>query len=238
MNYPEFINNFSVLDMLALFWFGLCWIGYIHFADHTRFHKKSVSAIMNSYRQTWMQNMMQRDPRMLDALMQGNLLHGVAFFASTSILLIGGTVAMLGATEKAILVLQELPFAQQANATLWEVKVLLMAYIFIYAFFKFAWSYRLYKYCSVLIGAAPLETKMNARTKEYAKHAAQLQNLAAGHFNNGLRAYFFALGALSWFIHPILFLLVTNWVIWILYRREFRSRSWRLLQKGQPSQDE
>ena len=178
--------------------------------------------------------MVRRDPRMLDAITQGNLSHGVAFYASTSILLIGGLLAMLGATDQAIAVLRELPFARPSSRTLWEIKILLLVFIFIFAFFKFAWSYRLFNYCSVLIGAAPLDTQSNPSNDQFADQLAQLHDLAASHSNNGLRAYFFALAALSWFLHPILFLLASTWVIWILYRREFRSRSWRLLQRGLP----
>ena len=46
---------------------------------------------------------------------------------------------------------------------------------------------------------------------------------AARHFNNGLRAYYFGLAALAWFIHPLLLMMATFWVIFVIYRREFRS---------------
>ena len=38
---------------------------------------------------------------------------------------------------------------------LWEVKVLLLIGIFVFAFFKFAWAFRLTHYTAILIGAAP-----------------------------------------------------------------------------------
>jgi len=226
------IYDFHWLDILAPAWFLLCWMGYIWIADRTRLHKHSVSAAMDDYRRLWMRNMVRRDPRMLDAITQGNLLHGVSFYASTAILLIGGLLAMLGASEQALAVLQALPLTETNNRTLWEIKVLLLVFIFIYAFFKFAWCYRLFNYCSVMIGAAPLTIEGNPTSDRFADHIAQLHGLAASHFNNGLRAYFFALAALSWFLHPILFLLASTWVTWVLYRREFRSRSWRILQAG------
>ncbi|MEZ5590329.1 MAG: DUF599 domain-containing protein [Gammaproteobacteria bacterium] len=228
--------EFHWLDILALAWFLLCWFGYVWSVDHTRLHKQSVSAVMGYYRQLWMRNMVGRDPRMLDAITQGNLLYGVAFYASTSIFIIGGLLAMLGATDKAIAVLQALPFTETASKTLWEIKVLLLVIIFIYAFFKFAWCYRLFNYCSIMIGAAPLETEATPDSTRFADHIAQLHGLAASHFNSGLRAYFFALAALSWFLHPILFLAASTWVTLILYRREFRSRSWHLLQSARPDQ--
>ena len=221
--------DFTVLDYCALGWFLLCWIGYVQIADHTRFHKLSVSARMNECRRRWMRNMVRRDLRMIDTMIHGNLLHGVAFFASTSILLIGGLLASLGATDKAIAIFAELPLTSPVSRIAWEIKVLLLLVIFVYTFFKFAWCYRLFNYCSILIGAAPLETEPSPESDASADRIARLHGLAASHFNSGLRAYFFALAALAWFLHSALFMLVSAWVTYVLYRREFRSRSYKIL---------
>ena len=42
-------------------------------------------------------------------------------------------------------------------------------------------------------------------------------------FNDGLRGYYFAFAAIGWFFSPILFMLATVGVVYILYQREFRS---------------
>ena len=47
--------------------------------------------------------------------------------------------------------------------------------------------------------------------------------MAANQFNFGLRAYYFGMAMLGWFIHPWLFMLVTAGVVLVLYRREFHS---------------
>ena len=52
---------------------------------------------------------------------------------------------------------------------------------------------------------------------------------AAAHFNAGVRAYYFGLAALGWFLHPWLFMALTGWVVLVLYRREFRSKLLRTL---------
>ena len=41
------------------------------------------------------------------------------------------------------------------------------------------------------------------------------------HFNNGLRAYYFGLAAVTWFLHPYAVFAATVWVVLVLYRREF-----------------
>ncbi len=226
------MSGFTILDYLALSWYLLCWFGYSHLADHPRWYEQSVRAAMNALRRRWMLTMLRRDPRMLDALIQASLLTGSTFFASTSILLVGGMLAILGATEQAIAILGELPFTPVMTRAVWEIKVLLLVVIFVYAFFKFAWCYRLFTYCSVLLGAAPLPEQLDDKAEAHAEHMAELHGLAAEHFNSGIRAYFFALAALCWFLHPLIFILATAWVTWVVYRREFRSRSNQILQKA------
>ena len=56
------------------------------------------------------------------------------------------------------------------------------------------------------------------------KAASVIQN-AGKHFNMGLRAYYFGLAALTWFLHPALFAATTTLVVAITYRREFRSHT-------------
>ena len=53
--------------------------------------------------------------------------------------------------------------------------------------------------------------------------AGRLLSLAGDSFNNGLRAYYFALAALMWFVHAWLMVAATAAVVFILYWREFRS---------------
>ena len=167
---------------------------------------------------------------MLDALIVNHLHSGIAMFASTSILVVGGLIACLGAAEKAISVVSALPFVGQTSKLEWEVKILLLLLIFIFAFFKLVWSYRLNTYCVVLIGAVPGSTEINADAKDQADRAAKIANLAARHFNRGLRAFYFALAALSWVVHPVAFALATTWVAVVLYRRDFRSRSQHIIR--------
>jgi len=167
---------------------------------------------------------------MLDGLLINHLQSGIAMFASTSILVVGGLIASLGATEKAIAVLSALPFVGETSSLEWETKILLLLLIFVFAFFKFVWAYRLNTYCAVLIGAVPSSTKIDVAAKDQAQRAAKIANLAARHFSRGLRAFYFALAALSWVIHPVAFVIATTWVVIVLYRRDFRSRSQQIIR--------
>lgn len=214
--------GFSDWDFIALGWFFAGWIGYTLVVDFTRLRERSTTAYMRQFRRRWMQMMILREQRIMDATLQGNLLSGVAFFASTTIFAIGGLLAMLGASERAVELVADLPFAMPTTRAQWELKVLLLALVFIYAFFKFAWAFRLFNYCSVLIGGAPAKTELDDEALAYAERAVRVNALAASHFNRGIRAYFFALATLAWFIHPGGYMLATALVIMVLIGREFR----------------
>lgn len=222
------LPEFTVLDYAALAWFLAAWLGYTLFADYSRWRARSTTAVMGGFRRQWMAVMLRRENRIVDTNILGNLLNGATFFASTTIFAIGGLLAALGAADTAAEILGPLPFTAATSPFLWELKILLLVTIMVFAFFKFAWAFRLFNYCSVLIGAAPVEAD-SPRAEALADKAAKLNSLAARHFNRGLRAYFFALAALAWFLHPALFIATTAWVVYVVYRREFRSRSLRIV---------
>ena len=117
-----------------------------------------------------------------------------------------------------------LPFGIETSRAMWEVKTIGLAVIFAYAFFKFAWSYRLFNYVAILIGALPPHKDRNKPSaKSHAVRTGKLCASAGLHFNRGQRAFFFALGYLGWFISPWLFMLATLAVVIVMWRRQFRS---------------
>jgi len=218
----------SPLDWLALGLFLLCWMAYTWYADHGPARGRSITAAMNQRRHDWMIQATRRDLRIIDTQILGNLLTGVGFFASTTIFVLGGLMAMLGVVDEGTRALARLPFAQTETATAWELKVLLLVVIFIYAFFKFAWAFRLANYCSILVGGFVAAEDADAAAeaaRRAAVTAATLSARSGHHFNRGLRAYFFALAALGWLIGPGVLIAMTLLVVAVLYRREFRSRA-------------
>ncbi|MDP6517888.1 MAG: DUF599 domain-containing protein [Alphaproteobacteria bacterium] len=221
--------DFTGLDYAAITWLLVGWIGYTAFADFSRFRARSLSAAMDRYRRRWMVEMMRREMRMVDTSLVATLQQGIGFFATTAILVVGGLVAAMGAAEPGVAALSDLPFAVRTSKIAWEIKVLLLLAIFIYCFFKFAWAFRLSNYFAILIGAAPVATGETPDEAAHVERAVRLGGIAAHHANGGLRAYYFGLAALGWFLHPALFALATTWVVLVLYRREFHSRALRAL---------
>ncbi|MDX1737444.1 MAG: DUF599 domain-containing protein [Alphaproteobacteria bacterium] len=223
--------NMTIVDAVALIWFLALWIGFQIFADNSPWSRKSLSAHMAQYRLEWMRQMLHRDQRMVDTTILGNLLTGIGFFASTCILVLGGLFALLANADLAMRALNSLPYAVQTSLALWEFKVLLLMLIFVHAFFKFGWSFRLNNYCCILVGSAPPPETLEPEMERYAQKTAKLSMNGGKHFNRGLRAYFFGLAVLGWFYHPVIFILVSTFIVMVLYRREFSSAALFNLQK-------
>jgi uncharacterized membrane protein len=77
---------------------------------------------------------------------------------------------------------------------------------------------------SIIVGASPRAAESEpAEVTLYVENAALIAGLAGDSYNNGIRAYYFAIALLAWFIDPLIFLAVTLVVTLILYRREFFS---------------
>ena len=234
------VHNIPVIDLFALGLFLFVWISYTLYADFSRWSHKSLPKVMNFHRRRWMHELLMRDLRMPDVMVMGNFVQSAVFFASTAILIIGGLAASLGASEQALEAISALPYVDTPTKSLWELKVVSLIVVFIYAFVKFIWAVRLANYTSVLFNAAPFnEGQLSA---EYAEELGNITGLFGQHFNQGLRANFFALAILGWWVNAWFFLLSTAVVLWVLYRREFRSKSLRVvnnlkkLVEGEPNE--
>ena len=96
------------VDILAVGFFILEWTVYAITLEHTAYGRDSLSARMNVYREVWVRRMLDREARMVDMQIMGALQNGTAFFASTSLIAVGGALALLRATNEALAVLGRL----------------------------------------------------------------------------------------------------------------------------------
>jgi len=213
-------------DWLALLAFFGGWMGYAWFARYWSVRRPSLLALTNRFRRLWMLQATSRDPRVLDGFITQSLSTSSSFFASTTILIIGGLVALLGTTDKAAEFVREIPFAQATPQLLFEFKIIILLGICVYAFCRFSWAMRQYTIVAVVVGAMPDPKQFERGEFErepVAERAGKLTGLAAETFNDGLRAYYFSFAALGWFFSPLVFAVSTGLVVLILYAREFRS---------------
>lgn len=230
------------LNLIALLWFLCCFNGYMRYARWKSKTTPCLASVMHIYRKEWMRRMLLRDNRIADTAAISNLERSVSFFASTTLLIMAGILTVMSSSEQAINLVEDLPFVTPVTRQEWELKLLVMLVMFVYAFFKFTWSLRQYGFASVMIGSAPLleEQLSEHQIDEHADRAAKMTSMAANSFNVGLRTYYFSIAILSWLVNPFLFMLISLVIVFVLYRREFRSATLKtlLINTDKPARNE
>jgi uncharacterized membrane protein len=228
--HEDYNMGLYLVDILAVAFFAIEWAVYAITLEHTAYGRDSLSARMHIYREIWIRRLLDREARMVDMQIMSSLQNGTAFFASTSLLAIGGALAMLHATNDALTILSKLPIDLSPSPALWETKCVGLILIFVYAFFKFAWAYRLFNYVAILYGAMPPAAERDSPEAEaHVTRTTRLFEAAGRHFNRGQRAFFFALGYLGWFVSPWVLFVTTGAVVIVTWRRQFVSSAWRAM---------
>jgi uncharacterized membrane protein len=230
----ELILPFTVFDCIAFSVFIITWYGYTVFARKKAKTTDCIARSLHQHRIHWMYEIISREVRVTEAALLANLERNIAFFASSTLLIVAGVFTLFAKVNTLELVIASLPFSYSVNHLAIQLKLSLLAFIFVISFFQFTWSMRQYGFLNVMIGATPLDLSgHNENLKAYAKQMATVQDQAAHSYNNGLRSYYFALAAMCWFFHPLLLIMMSLWVVYTLYIREFHSKSVKAITVGQ-----
>jgi len=224
----------SIIDILALFIFFLSWSGYTWFSRKKAKNTNCIARSLHQHRIHWMYETITREVRVGEAALLSNLERNIAFFASSTLLILAGLLTLFAKIDTLESVISSMPYADHASHLAIQLKLSLLAFIFVLSFFQFTWSMRQYGFVNVMVGAAPLDTSgTNENLMAYAKQMAIVQDQAAHSYNYGLRSYYFALAAMCWFFHPVLLMLMSIWIVYTLYSREFNSKAVKAITAGQ-----
>ncbi len=226
----------SEFDIIAAVICFSTWVLFIWITDRQHsFLPPNLTQIMNIHRTRWLENSLRRDLKMIDTSIMSGLQQGTGFFASTTLLAIGGCFALLGAADRVIGVLSGMPLHLATDRDAFELKVAGLIVIFAYSFFKFGWAYRLFNYCQILIGCIPMVDDARddpVEAKLAIERAVAINILAGKHFNAGFRGIFISLSYIGWFIGPVLFLCSTFLVLIVLVRRQYFSKARQAVLNG------
>jgi uncharacterized membrane protein len=217
--------TYTHLDLAAIVVFLLCWFGYGWFAARRSTGRASLLTVMNPLRERWFEQTLTRENRIVDSALLSNLMNSATFFSSTTVLALGGLVALFGSVEKSADIFENLPFAQRSSQQLLETKVVVLILLFVYALVKFTWSVRQFNFVTILIGSIAPRDQVTDVDRENARRAGGILKLAGENFGQGMRAYYFAVAVLMWFVQPWFFMAATLIVTFMLYRMEFHSRT-------------
>ena len=221
------LADLTLLDTVALLTFLAIWLSYTALFDGRLRRPDSINAKMIAVREGWMIHLLRRENRIVDATLIGHSIRSATFFASTTILVIAGLIGVIGAAERVYGGVANLSVLLQGSTqALFEVKVFLLISIFVYAFFKFTWAIRQFNYFSAIIGSAP-NAEAAPVDRELARRMALILSHAVWQLNAGIRAYYFALAAFGWFVHPVFFITMTVLMTFVLVRRQLFSATAR-----------
>lgn len=225
------IGPIPLPDATALGYLLVAWLLASWLIENPPARRPSVSLIMQDYRRDWMRTFVTRQPRIFDATLIDSLRQGTAFFASASMIAIGGGVALIGNAAAVQRLADDLPLAGGGPDL--ALRMLPVIGFLANALLKFIWAHRLFGYCSILMAAVP-----NEPTDPIAFHraaqAAEINITAAKGFNRGLRSIYFALAALGWLLGSWGLAVGVTLTTGILLRREFASTSRRVILMREP----
>ena len=223
---------FSALDAVGLVLLLASWIGCTWIIEHAPASRPSVSQLMAQFRRDWMVEFVTRQPRIYDGQIIASLRQGTAFFASASMIAIGGGFALLGNAERLRGVAEDLTL-ERDPVILLEIKLLLLLLLAANAFLKFVWAHRLFGYCSVLMSAVPNDPE-HPNALPMAMQAAEINITAARGYNRGLRSVYFGIASSAWLLGAGPLIVATLATVAVILRREFASHSRHVLLHGAP----
>ena len=202
----------------------VCWLAYNYGVPFVEKRRPSLSVIMSMQRRRWVANATRRESPM-DAILSGNLMQAVSLLASTSVLIVLAIFAVFGQVGALLDTLNTLGLGHDITVAAMQIHLLVLLSIFVSSFFAFTLSLRQFNHFCIMLGAISHDVPS---TEEEIDAIAMLNSLAAKNFNNGIRAYYFAVPAVSWFISPWVAIAVTALTTVFIIHREFFSTAHRI----------
>lgn len=186
-------------------------------------HWPSLSVIMNVQRRRWVANATRRETP-FDAILSGNIMGSVSLLASTSALLVLAVFAMFGQVPTLMEALNSLSLDRDYTTFDVQIHIIAMLVLFVMAFFAFTLSLRQFNHFCIMLGALDHD---RVTSDEEIDAIARMSALGAKNFNSGIRAYYFSVSTVAWFVSEWLALAACFITIAVLAHREFFSSAHR-----------
>ncbi|MDB5473589.1 MAG: hypothetical protein JWP99_892 [Devosia sp.] len=201
----------------------LCYFAYNIVVPQVEKLRPSLSVIMNMQRRRWVSNATRRD-NPFDAILSGNIMGSVSFLASTAVLLILAIFAVFGQVPALMTSLNS--FSIERTYTVMDVQLhlVVMLALFVLAFFAFTLSLRQFNHFCIMLGAIDHSEQTS---EDEIEAITRMNALGAKNFNAGIRAYYFSVANVAWFVSEWLPILACIATILILAHREFFSSAHR-----------
>lgn len=201
----------------------LCYFAYNIIVPQVEKLRPSLSVIMNMQRRRWVANATLRESP-FDAILSGNIMGSVSFLASTAVLLILAVFAVFGQLPALMEALDSLSLDRIYTRLDVQLHLVIMLTMFVLAFFAFTLSLRQFNHFCIMLGAIDHAAPTSP---EEIDAITRMNALGAKNFNSGIRAYYFSVATVAWFVSEWLPIVACLATIVILAHREFFSSSHR-----------
>ncbi|MBU1335823.1 MAG: DUF599 domain-containing protein [Devosia sp.] len=201
----------------------ICYLAYNIIVPQVEKLRPSLSVIMNMQRRRWVANATLRESP-FDAILSGNIMGSVSFLASTAVLLILAIFAVFGQIPALMETLNSLSLDRVYTLVDVQLHLVVMLAMFVLAFFAFTLSLRQFNHFCIMLGAID---HVGGTTDEEIDAITRMNALGAKNFNSGIRAYYFSVASVAWFISEWLPIVACILTVMILAHREFFSSAHR-----------
>jgi uncharacterized membrane protein len=214
----------SLLDWLALVAFFVAVLAYSRYAD--RVGDRLLNARMREIRARWMRRCLERSDRVIDAILTGHSINSITLFCSATLFIVVALLGVLTNADTAYHMSITSTFVTHTTIELFEIKLIGLVCVFVYGLYRFTWALLQYNYFLALIGSAPFKEHLTpAAIDEMGNQMSVVLNSAVTSFHSGFRTYYYALAWVGWFFHPLVFVVATAFVTFVLVYRQIASPS-------------
>jgi uncharacterized membrane protein len=214
----------SFLDWLALAAFFIAIVAYSRYADHVG--DRLLNARMREIRARWMRRSLEREDRVIDAILTGHSINSITLFCSATLLIVVALLGLLTNADAAYGISTTSTFVTHTTFELFQVKLIGLVCVFVYGFYRFTWALLQYNYFLALVGSSPPRQQLAPATvDQLGNQMSAVLNSAVTSFHSGFRTYYYALAWVGWFFHPLVFIAATAFVTFVLVYRQLASPS-------------
>jgi uncharacterized membrane protein len=212
--------HFELFDWLALAFFLTGLLGYRMFLSvmlKTRPDNLFLGKLQQ-YRKAWIENNSGDKNGIVVVQTLRNTIMSASFLASTAVILIMGAFNLLYTIGAAVRG-NSLFGTGAADPSVEVFKVLLIIIILSYSFFNFTWYIREVNYMSFILNI-PKDQLDRIEGGDSTSHIAGMFLTSGIYFSLGMRGYYFLVPLMLWFFSPLLMILSSLMIFFILIRRD------------------
>lgn len=216
-----FFSKFQIFDWIALVFFLAGLIGYRYFLSFMLRNRPNRLYLgkLQQYRKAWIDAHSGAQNSIMVVQTLRNTIMSASFLASTAVILIMGAVNLLFTLESSGKPQKTFYLTAAASPEVMIFKVLMLIVVLSYSFFNFTWYIRESNYMGFILNI-PKATLDEIEGGDSTPHIERMFLTSGIYFSLGMRGYYFLIPLLMWLFSPLLMILASLVIFFILLRRD------------------